>query len=244
MKPLEGRAPCSPHPPGTHPLLIRPSVRSSPRDHGTRGWPLRLFAREMQASNWVFIVSARPLPPVAPATVALPAMAAPGRSLPHWPLPRVSSCSPGASMPAPALSARPALPIPWGMADSFCFLTAFKACLQFSPLPCCSPWGGIPGCATSGGDRAMWSPPCSAPCFVGSLALGVRCPTGLALSPHFPCDVCSPPLTLGRAKLRTRDPHVAAGGCVVPLARRLCRGGCAPRTSAGTSPSRSSQPPF
>lgn len=42
-----------------------------------------------------------------------------------------------------------------------------------------------------------------------------------------PCGVCSPPLALGRVKLHTRDEHVGAGGCVVSLARQLCRESCA-----------------
>lgn len=185
-------------------------------------WPLPQRLRPLRRC-WPWLLPAAPFPAFPPALRAA-----------------------GAPTPAPALGAHPALPIPRGMADSFCSLTAFKARLQSSPLPCCSPWGGIPGCATSRGGRAMRSPPHPTPCFVGgSPASGVQRPTGPAVSLCFPCGACSPPLTLGRAKFHARDPHVDAGGCVVPLARRLCRGGCAAGEPVpGAAPNPSGAKPF
>lgn len=235
MKALEGRAPCSPHPPPahTHSSSVRLSgsrLTTAGRVAGRRGY----LPVKCEHLTGIFIVSARPLPPAAPAAAVLPAMAAPGRCHPCRLLPAFPPAlwATRAPVPPSALGAHPVLPIPQGMADSFCFLTAFKVRLQFSPLPCCSPWGGIPGCAESGGSRATRSPPCPTPRFGGG-CLRLR-GFGVPQDRLFPRGARSPPLALGRAKLRARDPHVDAGGCVVPLARRFCGGGCA----AGGAPAR------
>lgn len=65
-------------------------------------------------------------------------------------------------------------------------------------------------------------PPYLLPCAVGSPPLGLGVPQD-RFSPCVLAAARSPRHSVwGRAKLHARDPHVARGGCVIPLSRHLC----------------------
>lgn len=156
-------------------------------------------------------------------------------------------------MSAPALGARPALPVPREWPIPFAFWLHLKPVFNFFlflvaalgegssavlHLGVAEPWGAL-----SAQHPVSW----------GSPALGVRCPTGLALSLRFPCGARCPPLTLGRAKLCARDAHVDAeavlflspGGCAAPtVPRGKPMPGATPKPAGGQALPRATCPSF